>query len=274
MFEKLATRPEDRQLVRRVPALEGDEARDIAVLERAVATTVKEELNWDGDIDFSPTDPALREKFGQQHVEFSKLFNSPAYHTMEYTLWPGSQMIVPKYDRWWAVGTGMPLAHLDGHMTIIASDGFSASGFGFYLEADEEGIVAIMPHGPSNSSWAAFKDAPRLRSKAGAGAVVYDGSTTLVSRQPIMWDIVGPKQFTGGGYKGAFGDIASPPVSGTFGTVPISPVLAPIGPGRRLLVWFYHWHLGANMHDAAFLSFVASEVPIVFLNFGKGPIVN
>lgn len=273
MFETLTARPQERQIVRRVPALEGDEVRDIALLERAVAASVKETLDWEGDISFSPAEKFDREKLDLQRAELGRLFNTPAHQVMEYTLWPGSQLIVPKYDRWWAVGTGIPWAHLDGHITVLANDGFSASGFGFYLEADEEGIVAIMPHGSCKSSWIAFKDAPRLRSKAGAGAVVYDGSTAVVSRQPIMWDIVGPKQFTGGGNNGAFGDIASPAVPGTFGTVPLSPVLAPIGPGRRLLVWFYHWHLGANMEDAGFLSFVASEVPMVFLNFGKGPII-
>ncbi|WP_155264791.1 hypothetical protein [Sphingomonas segetis] len=273
MFENLVEDRERRQTVRRVPALEDDRQRDIDLLQRAVAASVKEDLGWDGEIDFSPKE-VDREALERKKVELGRLLNTPVQHTFDYNLWPGWQVIVPKYEYWWAVGTGMPWAHLDGHITVFATDGFSASGFGFYLEADEEGYASIFPSGPGKSSWAAFKDAPRLRSKAGAGAVVYEGSSLLVSRQPVMWDVQGPKQFTGGGDNRAFGNIASPTFPGMFGPVPLAPVLAPIGPGRRLLVWFYHWHLGENMKDAAFLSFVASEVPMVFVNFGKGPIVN
>jgi hypothetical protein len=272
MFDDLVIGSDQRQILRRVPALEGDEARDVALLERAVAASFKETLDWEGDVDLSPRE-FDREAVERQKIELDRMFNTPVQRTLDYNLWPGWQTIVPIYERWWAVGTGMPWAHIDGHITVLASDGFSASGFGFYLEADEEGFVSIFPSGPCNSSWVAFKDAPRLRSRAGAGAVVYDGSTLVVSRQPMMWDVQGPKQFTSGSDKRGFGDIASPTVPGMFGPVPLAPVLAPIGPGRRLLVWFYHWHLGQNMADAGFLSFVASEVPMVFLNFGKGPIV-
>lgn len=272
MFENLVKEPEERQIVRSVHALEGDRPRDIALLERAVAASVQDTLEWEGAIDFSPRE-FDRKAVERQKVELDRLFSTPVQYTMDYNLWPGWQVIVPKYEYWWAVGTGMPWAHLDGHMTVLATDGFSASGFGFYLEADEDGFVSIFPSGPGKSSWVAFEEAPRLRSKAGAGAVVYEGSNLLVSRQPIMWDVRGPKQFTGGSDKRGFGDIASPTAPGMFGPVPLAPVLAPIGPGRRLLAWFYHWHLGQNMEDAGFLSFVASEVPMVFVNFGKGPIV-
>ena len=256
-----------------MPAREGDEARDIALLERAVAGSIRETLDWDGEIDFSSAIEFDRDSFELQRAELDKLFTTPVHHTFNYTLWPGWQVIVPKYDRWWAVGHGMSWAHVDGKMFVIGGDGFSASGFGIYLEADEEGYVSIVPHGPCSSTWASFKHLPDLRSSAGAGAVVYDGNTLLVSRQPILCDVRGPKEFAGETFKPDFGKIATPPLRGTFETVPLSPVIAPIGPGRQLLVWFYHWHVGANMAETPFWPFITSEVPMVFVNFGKGPIV-
>ena len=90
---------------------------------------------------------------------------------------------------------------------------------------------------------------------------------------PILCDVRGPKEFAGETFKPDFGKIATPPLRGTFGTVPLSPVIAPIGPGRQLLVWFYHWHVGANMAETPSWPFITSEVPMVFVNFGKGPIV-
>ncbi len=273
MIEKLASSTDARMIIRRVPAKEQD-AREIALLEKVVASTVQDSLDWEGEITFSAAPTHFdRESFESGSKAIRDLLAVPKQQTFDLELHPGVQLLVPKYDRWWAVGSGMPWAHLDGTMYVIGSDGFSASGFGFYLEADEEGLVGIFPIGPCNSSWACFEDSPRLRSKAGAGVVVYDGSNLVVSRQPILWDVRSPTKFTGQNHKPQFGDIATPAAPGTFGTVPLAPVLAPIRPGRPLLVWFYHWHLGLNMKDAPFFAFLSSEVPLISVTFGKGPIV-
>jgi hypothetical protein len=158
---------------------------------------------------------------------------------------------------------------------LSGGDGFSASGFGIYLEADDSGIVAVSPQGLSNSSWASFDHLPNVRSKAGAGVVVYDGSTLLVSRQPVLWELKGAGRFDGRNFKLPYGAIATPPYPGSLGTVPLAPVLAPISPGSRLLVWFYLWHLGQNMGGREpFLAMLSAKIPMISVAFGKGPIVN
>jgi len=255
--------------VRRVAT---DEVRDISLLETAVAATVRDQADWDGKLDFSPAKEIDLASIKERIASVKQLFGSPL-QTFDLQLHTGMQFLSPIYDRDWAVGNGMPWAHVEGFMAVQGSDGFSASGFGFYLEADDEGIVSIFPNGTRDGGWASFEDLPRLRSKAGAGVVVYDGSTLVLSRQPILWNVSAPTKFTGQDCSGNFGSIATPAYPGSFGTVPLAPVLAPIGPGRRLLIWFYLWHAGTNIGDSKFVAMLGSKVPLVAVSFGKGPIV-
>jgi hypothetical protein len=274
MLEELIEARQDRSIIRRVSKCEGDEARDIELLQSAISRAVLETLDWEGEVEFSRATKQLeRQAMEDRVMQMSRFFGVRGVPTLELQLHPGIQFIAPAYDRWWAVGSGVPFADYDGQLFVAGGDGFSAAGFGLFLEADEEGIASIYPQGQCNSSWFCTKDSPRVRSKAGAGVVVYHGANELVSRQPILWDVASPKYLTGKNYQLPFGEIMTPPAPGSFGSVPVAPVLAPIGPGRRLLVWFYHWHLGANIKDSGFGALIYSKVPLVTVSFGKDMII-
>ena len=142
----------------------------------------------------------------------------------------------------------MPWAHIDGEMFVIGSDGFSASGFGFFVESDQDGVVSIVPQGICDSSWLSFDNVPHLRSTAGAGIVVYDGTDLLASRQPILWDVRSPGKFTSQHLGQPFGEIATPPApgsSGRFGCPGTCTHISRTAAARMVLPLAYRiWHDG------------------------------
>lgn len=250
--------------------------RDLLLLQKAVQSSIQGALDWEADVQVARIrEDADTRLIKEKAATMERLFGGVGAQTLDLKVDWGDQFVVPAYDEWWATGSGMPWAHTDGSMMVVGADGFSASGFGIYLESDDSGIVSVSPQGLSNSSWVSFEHLPNIRSKAGAGVVVYDGTTLLVSRQPILWDVKGAGRFEGRNFKLPYGAIATPPYPGSFGTVPLAPVLAPIQPGSRLLVWFYLWHLGQNMSGRVpFLAMLSAKIPLVTVAFGKGPIVN
>ena len=265
---------ESDHIVRRVPVDERESVRELDQLKITVASAIRETTGWKDRIAF--TDPNMtfdRPKFFDRFREISELTGTASAQTYDLHLNLGMQFLTPKYDRWWATGSGMPWADLDGSMFVVGSDGFSASGFGMYLEADEPGLLSIVPQGLCQANWVSLDDLPSLHSMAGAGVVAYDGATILVSRQPLLWDVRSPGKYMGNGYNLPFGNIATPAIPDSFGTVPLAPVLVPIEPGKRVLVWFYTWHLGGGMKDTPFIALLNSKVPLVSVVFGKSPII-
>jgi hypothetical protein len=186
----------------------------------------------------------------------------------------GCQSTTPQYDRRWATGTGWPLADLDGGMFIVASDGFSSSGFGFFLTAQSDALVGIRPVGPLKGSWANLEQGSRARSKAGVGVVIYDGNSLMVSRQPILWDVNAPPQYTGQNFEMEFADVATPAAPWSFGPVPLGTTLIDVSAGRTYLIWYYLWHLGSGLADKPFLGMLSATVPMVSICSGPEPIIH
>lgn len=201
------------------------------------------------------------------------LTGGPGAPVLDYRLRTGVQLLGAPYDRDWATGAGLPWSHVEGDPFVMGRDGFSAAGFGLHLSVTQEALVSIQPQGRCRSSWAALEAAPGLRSRAGAGVVVHDGTALIVSRQPVLWDLRDPAAFTGANHDLPFADVASPPLPGSFGPPRLGPVLVRMEPGRRYLVWFYTWHVGSGIAGRAFLSFVTATVPLVTAVAGPVPVI-
>ena len=128
---------------------------------------------------------APREAFDLEHARetarFLRLAGHAARPVRELPLPHGLQCVGPPYDRSWGTGTGWPLARLDGSMTVVGSNGFSASGIGMHLHAEDDGFVSVFPKGYAECTWVNLGDAIRLRSRAGAGAADEAGAKTLIA---------------------------------------------------------------------------------------------
>jgi hypothetical protein len=276
MIEQHSSTQLERPRVRRVPLRPKEDSAQVAAVQEFVVASIKETLDWNDKLDVS----ALKQQFDRKSIQarlssVRELFGTPVQRTLKLDLRPGTQFIVPPYDLGWDTlyGDNFATAHHEGKIVVLpVGNGFVASGFGFYLEADEEGLVSIYPQGECDSNWFSLENSPGLHSRAGAGVVVYDGSTPIVSRQPRLWDVTAPTKLAGSHYLLPFGDIATPPFPGSFGPIPLAPVLAPIGPGRRLLVWFYLWHAAVNW-PKSFWAILSADIPLITTYFGKGPIV-
>jgi hypothetical protein len=188
MLDQDATRPGNPSPLRRSLAGAAEAAHHVGLLQRSMAALLADIPDWDGEMYFSSGKPLDRARVEVQHASLDRLLITPAHppQVMNYALWPGWQTLTPQYDRSWGVGTGWPLAEIDGGMLVVGSDGFSASGFGLMLESDEAGLVSIYPSGTSNSSWVSLKDLPMLRSRAGAGTVIFDGDDLVGEASDIL----------------------------------------------------------------------------------------
>jgi hypothetical protein len=202
-------------------------------------------------------------------LQAAHVFQIPRYPVLNLNINPGFQLLGPPYDASWNVGSGMPFSALDGTPIVYGGDGFSASGFGVNFTSDRHMLVSVVPHGPFTGGWGNLGPSVRLRSRGGAGTAVFVNSDLLLHREPRLWDVSNPGPFTGISLDLPLAAAATPAAAGSFGPVPLAPVLFEIRPGDRCLVWFYTWLLNQGTSGQNFLSFAQAKVPL--LTVAAGP---
>jgi len=197
-------------------------------------------------------------------------------NTMDLQVTGGSRIFGPPYDDDWSEGNGIAMfSRHDGKvMTIPKTNGFSAAGIGFYLNApNEPSLVSIIPQGTYDFSVSSFADLPFLRSRGGLGVAVYtDGEAQpTLARQPVLWSLSGVKAFSGPSGSGRIADAASPAFG--LGTVPLAPVLINMVPGSRYLVWVWCWQTMQGSENDPFIAFQSFNMPFVTIAAGPPVIV-
>ncbi|MFC4555738.1 hypothetical protein [Georgenia faecalis] len=192
---------------------------------------------------------------------------------INFTIGTGCRLIGTPYDVEYSVGTAFGFgAKHDGEVVSISTEGESAGGVGFYLGSPAEVDMSITPQGTYAFSWFAAADAPDWRSFGGLGITIYaDGeSDPVFTRQVRLWDVRGAGLLQGGTGKGAFASASSPVQPGTFGPIPLAPVIVRLRPGRRLLVWLWSWQISNGVDGT--LAMLSMDVPAVQL-CGSPPLV-
>jgi hypothetical protein len=207
----------------------------------------------------------------EKATSLSSLLHINPQPVLDFDLFPGFQLLAPPYDTSWNVGAGTPLSAWDG-TSIIFGGGrgseFSASGFGIHLSSDRHVSVSVMPQGRFTAGWVNFLVPALVRSLGGTGAVVYSDGSLLLSRKPEVWDVRDPAQFTGAQFDLLFASTATPPIAGSFGPVPLAPVLFEMLPGKRYLIWFYIWQLNNVRDGEGFVVFSQAKVPLIAARVG------
>lgn len=192
-------------------------------------------------------------------------------NTMDFQVAGGSKIFGPPYDDDWSEGNGVGVfARYDGKaFTIPETNGFSAAGIGFNLQApNEPSLVSIVPHGTYNFSVTAFADLPFLRSRGGMGVVVYtDGEQQpTLARQPVLWSVSGANKLQGTSGSGKIADAASPAFG--LGTVPLAPILVNMVPGSRYQVWVWCWQVMHGSENDPFFATLSFNMPFVAISAG------
>lgn len=191
---------------------------------------------------------------------------STAVRDVTFTVGRACRVVGTPYDVDYSVGLAFGvLARYDGTVVSIGSDGEAAGGVGFYLTSPSEVDMSITPQGRYQFSWLSAVDAPGWRSFGGLGMTIYaDGSAQPVfTRQVRLWDVHGAGVLQGGTGEGDFASAASPAFPGSFGPVPLAPVVVRLQPGRRLLVWMWSWQVSNRVEGT--LAFLTMKVPAVKL---------
>lgn len=196
-------------------------------------------------------------------ADLSRLFHFDLSPVLKLELFPGLQLINPLYDVSWNVGSGMPLSHWDGKPMVFGGNGFSGSGFGVNLTTSKHVTVSAIPWGQFKAGWVNFDPPSALRSAGGTGAVVYADGNLVLSREPRVWDVRSPGQYTSGNWDQPYGSTATPPLTGSFGTVPLAPVLFDMLPGKRYQLWFWVWHLNEAIEGKSFIAFASADIPAI-----------
>jgi hypothetical protein len=201
----------------------------------------------------------------RQVERLSSLFQIRRDPVLDVALSSGCQLIAPPYDVNWAVGNGSPLGRDNGRPFTSGCDGFSASGFGLFLKSERHVAVSLVPQGRFTGSWIRLDPGrdERQRSSGGTGVVIYADGSLLLSRQPKQWDISAPNQFECASFDLPFAATATPALPGSFGTIPLAPVLFEMLPGRRYLVWLYVWQLASGIDGKNFLAFNKGVIPLI-----------
>lgn len=212
-------------------------------------------------------------KAHRQATDLAAFLQQRKVKTLDLEISGAFQLISPPYDVGWSLGAAAPLANWDGSCLIFGGDGFSASGFGIYLTTPKACMACLVPQGEFQGSWANFSydAAPNQRTSAGSGVVVYQGDNLLVSRQPTIWNVRGMSPFAGATFHMPFADTATPPIQGSFGPIPLAPVLFEMQPGARYLVWFYVWQNNSPLGKGVITACSAS---VKLISVTTGPPLN
>jgi hypothetical protein len=208
------------------------------------------------------------DKAREQVQSFSALLQSHPRLTFDLNISSNFQVFATPYDHSWQVGLGSPL-NQDGKPLIFGSDGFSGAGFAIDLTVSSELLVSIVPQGVFTGGWSNISlDAQPQRSlSGGTGVVVYSDAALLLSRTASLWNVAGLMPGAGQKFTLNFADTASPAPLGSFGSIPIAPVLVSMVPGVRYEVWFYVWQLNTPLQQGV-LTFCEANIPLVTISAG------
>jgi hypothetical protein len=129
-------------------------------------------------------------------------------------------------------------------LTWSRDDAMSLAGVGFtvFPSADEQ--ASISPRGTYGYTLTSIGGSPNVRSQGGLTAAVYvdDNPDPVVERHALLWNVVGvPPLVSGQQGGGQLSDAATPPLPGSFGTVPLSPLDVPFRVGHSYVVWYWCW---------------------------------
>jgi len=211
-----------------------------------------------------PTDAGdrdrLRELIGRAERE-----RADSMKPLRIAVRPGCRVVGTPYDVDWSLNGGFGFfSRHDGNVTIVGLEGESAAGVGLYLTSDTDVDLLITPHGDYSWSWFSVEDAPTWRSGGGLGLAIYDTSqaTPLHASRARLWSFSGTKAFTGGKGDGLIPNASSPAQAGTFGPVPLAPVIVRVRAGRQLLVWVWGWQVNRK-DERGSLAFLTMRMPAV-----------
>ncbi|QEW04603.1 hypothetical protein [Microbacterium lushaniae] len=168
---------------------------------------------------------------------------------------------IPFDTSWSSNNSSMPLKS-DGSITTMGpSDGSTSGALGVYLSAEQQMSVTFKPVGSYvYTSMSVGADQRGVRTAGGLGICAYQNGDLTLSRQVQLFQIRGedlpynPTAGLGTFFQGVHGegdvaDAASPPVPGTFGSVPLAPVYLTLGPDIRTQVWVYVWATGTAAEE-------------------------
>ncbi|MFJ6900544.1 hypothetical protein [Streptomyces hokutonensis] len=198
----------------------------------------------------------------------------PELTPLRLDIHPGTQVVAAPYEHSWQTGLGLPLSHVDGHMTLLGGDEFSGTGFSFFVTAGADVSVAVIPQGTYEHSFFDLQTHPNLLTTGGAGAVVYgSGGTMLVDTKATLWNRVGMSPGTGESVNIAMADITGMS-GGPFPGQRLFPVLFDMHQGDTCEVWIYLWNACANTAGTPFFLAQSGQAPVVTVEAGPLIIVH
>jgi hypothetical protein len=197
----------------------------------------------------------------------------PELTPLRLDIHPGTQVVAAPYEHSWQTGLGLPLSHIDGHMTLLGGDEFSGAGFSFFLTADTDVSVAVMPQGRYEHAFFDLQTHPDLTTTGGAGAIVYKGGTAVVDTTATLWNRVGMSPATGETVNIDMADVTGMS-GGPFPGQRLFPVLFDMSQGDSCEVWLYLWNACANTANRPFFCSQSGTVPVVTVEAGPPIIVH
>ncbi|MFF3951518.1 hypothetical protein ACFYYN_43025 [Streptomyces sp. NPDC001902] len=179
----------------------------------------------------------------------------------------GTQVIAPPYDHSWNTGLGQPWSDVEGSMVLLGGDQFSGAGFSFFVTAQEDAAVAVIPQGTYEHSFFDLQTDPNVQTKGGAGAIVYKGGSAIVDSKVTSWNRTGISPSTGETVNIAMADVTG--ISGgPFAGPRLFPVLFDVTQGETYEVWIYLWNACANTDGTPFFCAQTGKVPLVTVEAG------